>query len=160
LSKSVIVTQSGNYLSISATGEASIAGNVGVTTLPSLPSGVNDIGQTLNGLSEVSVLTSASRTASGNTASIDVSKYKEAIVFLDVTAVSGTTPTLDVKFQVQDPVSLKWFDVAELTFTQATVVTSQMKSKANLIGSNLRCVYTIGGAAPSFTFSVGLIVKS
>jgi hypothetical protein len=160
LSKSVIVTQSGNYLNISSTGEASVAGNVGVNSLPSLPAGTNDIGQTLNGSSEVSVLTSASRTTSGNTASMSVSKYKEAIIFLDVTAASGTSPTLDVKFQVQDPVSLKWFDITELTFTQTTTITSQMKSKANLIGSNLRCVYTLGGTTPSFTFSVGLIVKS
>jgi hypothetical protein len=44
LSKSVIVTQSGNYLNISATGEASIVGSVGVNSLPSLPAGTNNIG--------------------------------------------------------------------------------------------------------------------
>jgi hypothetical protein len=112
--------------------------------------------------SEVTVLASVARTVSGDTSAtpVDVGKYKEAVAFLDVTASSGTSPTLDVKLQTQDPVSLKWFDVAELTFAQKTGVASEMKTKANLLGNKLRCVYTLGGTTPSFTFSVGLVLKS
>lgn len=125
-----------------------------------LPLGTNDIGQVLNGFKEVEVLPSSARTVSGNSVEVDASKHKEAIVFLNVTASSGTSPTLDVKFQTQDPISLKWFDVVELNLAQKTTVGSEMKAKANLIGSKLRCVYTLGGTTPSFTFSVGLVLKS
>lgn len=109
---------------------------------------------------EIEVLPSASRTVSGNSTTIDVGNYKEAIVFLDVTVVSGTTPTLDVNFQTQDSVSGKWFDITDLTFTQKTGVANEMKAKVNLLGSKIRCVYTIGGTTPSFDFSVGLVLKS
>lgn len=132
----------------------------GNVILSSLPTGVNDIGNTLKGVQEITVLASSARTSSGNTAEIDIGNYKEAVIFLDVTAFSGTSPTLDVKFQTQDPVSLKWFDVTELTFAQATGVVGEMKSKSGMLGSKLRCVYTLGGTSPSFTFSVGLIAKS
>lgn len=128
--------------------------------LSSLPIGTNDIGQILSGYKEEVVLANATRTVSGNSAEFDCSNYKEAVVFLDVTLASGTTPTLDVKFQTQDPISLKWFDFAELTFTQAIVTTTEMKTKANLIGKKLRCVYDITGTTPSFDFSVGLVLKS
>lgn len=110
--------------------------------------------------SEVTVLASTARTASGESAVIDAGSFKEAVAFLDVTAASGTTPTLTVKFQTQDPVSLKWFDLAGLTFTQATAATTEMKALANLLGSKIKCVYNIGGTTPSFTFSVGLVLKS
>lgn len=137
-------------------------GDVDVLTLPALPAGTNDIGQVLNGYQELIVLASLARTISGDTDSTPtiVGKYKEAIAFIDVTAASGTSPTLDVKFQTQDPVSLKWFDLTNLTFTQKTTVSTEMKTQSSLLGSKLRCVYTIGGTTPSFTFSIGLILKS
>nr|BDD47810.1 hypothetical protein 11 [Bacillaceae bacterium] len=135
-------------------------GDVDVLTLPSIPSGVNDIGQVLNGFKNDTVLPSLARTTSGNSVEFDVSKYKEAIVFLDVTTASGTSPTLDVKFQTQDPASLKWFDITGLTFAQKTAVGNEVKEKSNVLGSKIRCTYTIGGTTPSFTFSVGLVLKS
>lgn len=110
--------------------------------------------------SEVEIFANQSRTTSGNSTEVGVKSYKEAIAFLDVTAASGTSPTLDVKFQTQDPVSLKWFDLTDLTFSQKVAAGSEMKAKINTLGAKLRCVYTIGGTSPSFDFSVGLILKS
>ncbi len=109
---------------------------------------------------EVTMLTSGTRTSSGDTSAtpIDVKKYKEAIFFLDVTAVSGTTPTLDVKIRTKDPASGKWFDL--VTFTQATGVTSEMKTVSGLLGSQIAVFYTIVGDTPSFTFSLGAVLKS
>lgn len=109
---------------------------------------------------EVTMLASAARTASGDTSAIpvDVKKFKEAVFFLDVTAASGTTPTLDVKIKTKDPVSGKWFDLA--SFTQATGITSEMKAVSGLIGSQIAAFYTIAGNTPSFTFSLGAVLKS
>jgi len=109
---------------------------------------------------EVTVLASAARTASGDTSAtpVDVKKFKEAVFFLDVTAVSGTTPTLDVKIKTKDPVSGKWFDL--VTFTQVTGVTSEMKTVSGLLGSQIAVFYEIAGTTPSFTFSLGAVLKS
>jgi hypothetical protein len=106
------------------------------------------------------ILSSDARTVSGNSLEFDISKFKEALVFLDITSSSGTTPTLDVKFQTQDPVSLKWFDLTELTFTQKTTLGSEMKKTNGLLGNKVRCSYTIAGTTPIFTFSVGMVLKS
>lgn len=122
--------------------------------------GADDIGQVLNGYKEETVLISASRTISGESEVILSGKYKEAVAFIDVTAATGTSPTLDVKFQTKDPVSGKWFNITELEFTQLTIVGNEMKTKSGLLGSSLKCIYTIGGTTPDFTFSIGLILKS
>lgn len=108
---------------------------------------------------DVTMLASAARTTSGDTSAtpIDVKKYKEAIFFLDVTAVSGT-PTLDVKIKTKDPVSGKWFDL--VSFTQATAISSEMKTVGGLLGSQIAAFYTIAGGTPSVTFSLGAILKS
>lgn len=109
---------------------------------------------------EVTMLASAARTASGDTSAtpIDVKKYKEAVFFLDVTAVSGATSTLDVKIKTKDPVSGKWFDL--VAFTQATAATSEMKAVSGLLGSQIAVFYEIAGDTPSFTFSLGAVLKS
>lgn len=109
--------------------------------------------------SEQTLLASAARTASGDTSAtpVNVKRFKEANFFLDVTAVAGTEPTLDVAVKSKDPASGKWFDL--VTFTQATGVTSEMKSVAGNLGSLIAVFYTIGGTSPSFTFSVGAVLK-
>lgn len=159
---SVKTDVSGNLMLSSLPAGTNNIGDVDVLTLPALPTGANDIGQVLNGFQNATILASAARTVSGDTNATptDTGKYKEAIAFIDVTAATGTTPTLDVKFQTQDPVSLKWFDLTSLTFTQKTVVATEMKTQSGLLGSKLRCVYTIAGTTPSFTFSVSLVLKS
>lgn len=109
--------------------------------------------------SEQTLLASAARTASGDTSAtpVNVKRFKEANFFLDVTAVAGTAPTLDVAVKSKDPASGKWFDLVK--FTQATAVTSEMKSIAGNLGSLIAVFYTIGGTSPSFTFSVGAVLK-
>lgn len=106
----------------------------------------------------LTILTSQARTVSGTSAEFTVGNYKEASFFLNVTAVSGTAPTLDVVIQTKDPVSGEWFDI--VTFTQATGVTKERKADKTIdIGSVIRASYTIGGTDPSFTFSLGAVVK-
>lgn len=110
---------------------------------------------------EGTLLTSAARTTSGNSADVTIYNGAKLAVFLDVTAVSGTSPTLDVSVKVKDPASGKYFEVA--AFTQKTAVGSE----AVFIGGGadvefptrtFRVEYTIGGTDPSFTFSIGYAV--
>lgn len=93
---------------------------------------------------------SAAQTASGNTGAIEC-YGKELTVTLDVTAASGTTPTLDVKLQ-HAPDDSKWSDLGA-AFTQKTAAGREVKTFTQMHGY-LRVVWTIGGTGPSFTFSI------
>lgn len=74
-----------------------------------------------------------------------------AALYLNVTAASGTTPTLTVTVE-DSPDGQTWYTLA--TFTQATGVTSEAKRVLDPFGRYLRVSYTVGGTAPSFTFDV------
>lgn len=100
---------------------------------------------------------SAARTATGNGSAVSVTGDK-AVMYIDCSAASGTTPTLVVKLQGQDPVSGNWFDTGD-SFAQLTATGSERVEIAALPDADLRCVYTIGGTTPSFTFTVVLVTK-
>lgn len=88
-------------------------------------------------------------------------------LFLNVTAVSGTVPTLAVKVQVLDEVSGTWMDVPGAAFasvmsatTASLTIFSGAAAVANVsvnqaVRNIYRVAYTLGGTTPSFTFSVG-----
>ena len=110
------------------------------------------------GNTEGTLLASAARTASVNSADVTIHNACKLAVFLNATVVSGTSPTLDVVVKAKDIVSGKYFTIG--TFTQVTAIGSQ----ALFIGSGadtkfatrtIRAECTIGGTTPSFTFSVG-----
>lgn len=102
---------------------------------------------------EPNVLTlaaSAARTTTANGTTTDNEGALIANVKLDVTAASGTTPTLNVTIQGQDAAG-DWFTLG--TFTQATGVTAQTIPVV-LAGRQVRAIWTVAGTTPSFTFSV------
>ncbi len=107
---------------------------------------------------EASPVTSAARTTSGNSADITVYNGAMLAVFLDVTAASGTSPTLDVTVKVKDPASGKYFVIG--TFTQATGSTNQALfigggADVEFATRTYRIEWVIAGTSPSFTFSAG-----
>lgn len=89
-----------------------------------------------------------------------------AVFFLNITAATGTTPTLDVKIQGQDPLSGTWYDIPGAAFAQKTaagvdtlviapsVTTVVGKATSQVIPSIFRAVATVAGTTPSFTFSL------
>ena len=96
-------------------------------------------------------------TAGGNTQSTPqrVSQFKEANFFLDLTAKAGTL-TFNISVFTKDPVSGKWFSL--VAFTQASDVTTEMKTVAANLGAYIACVWTIG-AATSVTFFLAAVLK-
>lgn len=109
----------------------------------------------------MAVVTAATVTGTG---SAKVLLAGEGVFYLDVTAASGTTPTLDVDIEEFDPTSGKWFVVS--SFSQATGVSNERilspspanngaPYKGGLPGQQYRVAYAIGGTTPSFTFTVG-----
>lgn len=112
------------------------------------------------------VISSASRTTSFNSSSFESKGFNGVRLFLDVTASSGTSPTLDVKVQVYNPVVGEFVDLPGAAFAQQTaagkailtiypgIAETANESVSDVIGSEYRVAVTIGGTSPSFTFSV------
>jgi hypothetical protein len=83
---------------------------------------------------------------------------KEAIIYLDITAVSGTNPTLNLTLKIQDSITEKWHTLA--TFTQKTSVGTDIGYIQYGIGEEMALYYTVGGTStPTFTFSVNVGIK-
>jgi hypothetical protein len=79
-------------------------------------------------------------------------------VCLDVTAVSGTSPTLDVYVEAKDQLSSKYKVVWQQTGITGTG--TFWSDVLTLPYKYVRVRWVIGGTSPSFTFSVGLEAKS
>lgn len=98
----------------------------------------------------------------------DFRKWKGVRFFLSITAKSGTSPTLDIKIQAQNPlVPANFHDIVGAAFAQKVAEASDfltlypgLTASANLIvsevlGGPFRVVATVGGSAtPTFTFSL------
>jgi hypothetical protein len=114
------------------------------------------------------VVPPATYTASGFAGAIPPPALANGLtLFLNCTAVSGTTPTLTVRLQVLDQVSNAWMDVPGASFIAITVpgtatltlfpgaASTPNVSVNQTIRNIFRAAWTIGGTTPSFTFSVG-----
>ncbi len=102
----------------------------------------------------VELLASAARTTTNNSGGNDFPEsFDQCIAYVTVTAASGTTPTLDIKYQVSDDRGTTWYDHS--TLTQITAVANQAKLIENP-GRTCRIVSTIAGTTPSFTYRVRL----
>jgi len=118
----------------------------------------------------VTVFESAARAATANGGDMENRTGKGVRLFLDITAASGTTPTLDVKIQGKDAISGSYYDIAGAAFAQQTttgtadltiypgVAETANVSVSDIIPRDWRAVATIGGTTPSFTFSLGAAV--
>lgn len=98
-------------------------------------------------------------------------EYRELQLQVDVTAVSGTTPTLDITLQCSDDATT-WFDFPSTgqhgaTLAQITDATGPngdgtggyMQCYSN-IGKYVRIDYDVEGTNPSFTLTAKLILKT
>ena len=102
---------------------------------------------------EIGLADSAARTATAAGTSVSLPGSISKLRFqLEVTAVTGTNPTLDVL--VQDSIDgTNWATIG--TFTQKTAAGLQVIDVATLFSRRIRASWTIGGTAtPTFTFSV------
>lgn len=103
---------------------------------------------------------SASRTATLNSGSMDVGNYTEVTLYLDVTVVTGTTPTLNIDIETSHN-DTDWFDFATtLSFAEATGVTTEVVEKSGTLGRFIRAAAIIGGTTPDFTFSLIAVAKA
>jgi len=110
---------------------------------------------TLANANEQSSAASITVTTSGNSREYrELGNFQRAILFMDVSAASGTTPSLTVTLQVQDPVSQKWSNVVAFPAqTAATGGTPITPLTQELYGTCYRLSWAVSGTSPSFTFS-------
>jgi Bbp16 len=119
----------------------------------------------LNALAQatgVELAPAASRTSTVTGTGIDVLEYEGvALVLLNASAGTGTSPTLDVKLQHSDDDST-YEDVTSGAFSQVTDAAETagvkvMKLNVSDLKRYLRVVGTIAGTTPSFDFGVEFV---
>lgn len=98
------------------------------------------------------LLASAARTTSSQSSALEgYGPYDRAVIQLDVTAASGTSPTLDVV--VEDTVDGTNYNTVA-TFAQKVAAGREVVRVTTPFSDTLRVRWTVGGTTPSFTFSV------
>jgi len=96
---------------------------------------------------------SAARTTSGNSGAQPAEKALNLALVVEVTASSGTTPTLDLTVEwSMDGTNFAVADPAD-SFTQITTSPTRRAKTFTVKGTSYRLVWTIAGTTPSFTFS-------
>lgn len=94
---------------------------------------------------------SAVRTVTGQSAVTEVGGQHTVRALLDVTAASGTAPTLNVTLQTSNDGSTGWRTVK--AFAEKSAVSSERISASDL-DRFVRWNWAIAGTGPSFTFSL------
>src|SRR5947207_292321 len=94
-------------------------------------------------ITSINKATTGAVTTSKNSTKINGGGYANCVAYLNVTAASGTSPTLDVKFQ-DSADGTTWYDVPSGAFTQKTATGSQRLALSN-VGPYLRAVQAVGG---------------
>ena len=113
---------------------------------------MSDIQQANIPASTVTLLASGVRTATAaGTAVTGFAAARQLVLQLQITAASGTLPTLDVV--IQDTVDGTNYQTIA-TFAQKTGVSREVIRLTSAFTDNLRVNYEIGGTTPSFTFNV------
>lgn len=111
------------------------------------------------------VFPSAAYTATTNK-NFSTYSSRGGILTLDITAVTGTTPSMTVKLQHRDQLSGQYVDIPGAAFAAKTTTgTSTLvvypgatvaanASISTIFGDEVRAVATISGTTPSFTFTL------
>lgn len=134
-------------------------GALTIGTLPATPAGTNTIGNVnLHTPVTVNDIVSAAITSTATTAAISPLAGTSYKVQIPVTAVSGTTPTMDVSIEESLDGGTNWFKVYD--FPRITAVGSYSSPKLPQTGNRVRYVQTIGGTTPSFTRAINRIQSS
>jgi hypothetical protein len=100
----------------------------------------------------VADVTSAALTTTTTTSAITPASGMAYNVNVPVTAVSGTSPTLDFTIEESDDSGTNWYKVYD--FPRITATGMYRSPLLKLRGNRVRYVQTVGGTSPSFTRSV------
>ena len=99
----------------------------------------------------VTDIASAALTTTATSAAVAITNVQSAAFAVNITAVTGTNPTLDVVIQCSVNTTT-WQDVHH--FERATGTTTLISPTIALPCAQIRYVRTVGGTTPSFTMSL------
>jgi hypothetical protein len=142
LDKTIPVLINGGTLPVVTT----VSSVTGVTTVSSITSA--NLGIPLT----VADVASAALTATATTAAIVPASGMSYVVSIPVTAVTGTTPTLDFSIEESDDTGTNWYKVYD--FPRITATGMYRSPKLAMNGNRVRYVQTVAGTTPSFTRAV------
>ncbi len=101
---------------------------------------------------------SAARTTSGQSTSFSVQDIATIDATLNITAVSGTSPSLTLTLQVSDD-NATWEAAPSGAWAAATAVSAPERTVSVKDWKFARWSWVITGTTPSFTFSVDALDK-
>jgi hypothetical protein len=101
---------------------------------------------------------SAALTTTTTTAAFTPTFGTSYSVSIPVTAVTGTTPTLDVAIEESDDSGTNWFKVYD--FPRITAAGMYRSPLIRIVGNRVRYVQTVGGTSPSFTRAINRLQNS
>lgn len=136
--------------------------SVGVGSKSTLPSYATLVSSTVTSVlsgTDVYTLPSTTETVGSTSANLSVGSLRELALDINVTAISGTTPTLNAYLDRLGSDG-EWYTIwsgAQITAvgTQSTSIGAGLADNASF-GSTCRFRYVIGGTTPSVTFSVSI----
>lgn len=102
------------------------------------------------------VVASAARNTNGNGSAIDVSGWEGVGLELNVTAASGTTPSLAVSLQWSND-GTNWAEADVPDAFTARIATGRVFRSAHVKARYARLAWVITGTTPSFTFVVNAV---
>jgi hypothetical protein len=118
----------------------------------------------LANLTAAQIVALSAASASGNSPDLSNRFGSGVQITVDITALTGTTPTLTVNIQTKDPISGKYVTLlssAALSATGTTLLTIYpgLTNAANTVASQVlprdwRVSYTIAGTTPAVTATI------
>lgn len=123
---------------VSGTVTATVS-NATAFVFPSAPAQITDVA-------------SAALTTTTTTAALSPTWGHNNVISIPVTAVTGTTPTLDINVEESDDTGNNWYLV--YSFPRITATGSYRSPPLTLRGNRIRYVQTVGGTTPSFTRAI------
>jgi hypothetical protein len=151
-------------------GAGSVPDSGGVLSVFKMANAVTDSGN--NALASICLVAdattilnqaSAAKTATGNTADLSVGAFRTLLIGYNVTAVSGSSPTLQFSLEVKGPDAvyyIAWTGASHTTQPQVVLATVGPGATNTVdFGATARIKWTIGGSSPSWTFSLWCIGK-
>lgn len=140
----------GSLLPVSVVNTPAVTVSSGTVTTVTTVSSVTAAGLQIPGAT--ADIASAALTTSTTTAAITPTTGISYQVNIPVTAVTGTSPTLDVTIEESDDTGTNWYKVYD--FPRITAVGIYRSPVITLVGNRVRYVQTVGGTTPSFTRSL------
>ena len=132
-----------------------VTSNIGTGTVAAVTA-VTSANLALPGI--IADVTSAALTTTTTTAAFTPTFGTSYSVSIPVTAVTGTTPTLDVAIEESDDSGTNWFKVYD--FPRITGTGIYRSPLIRMVGNRVRYVQTVAGTTPSFTRAINRLQNS